>query len=66
MISPGQTAGEHVFAPEHDGTAEDDGWLLSVVSDRATRPAAGGAACKAPVLVLTSDLKMWVGAKKLL
>jgi len=34
---PGQTSGEHVFAPYPDGCAEDDGWLLSVVSDQATR-----------------------------
>jgi carotenoid cleavage dioxygenase len=34
---PGQTSGEHVFAPDPDGSAEDDGWLLSVVSDQATR-----------------------------
>ncbi len=29
-------SGEHVFAPNPDGSAEDDGWLLSFVSDRAT------------------------------
>ncbi len=31
-----EVSGEHVFAPDPDGTAEDDGWLLSVVTDRAT------------------------------
>lgn len=30
------TSGEHVFAPDPDGTAEDDGWLLSFVTDEAT------------------------------
>jgi carotenoid cleavage dioxygenase len=29
-------AGEAVFAPDPDGTAEDDGWLLNFVFDRAT------------------------------
>lgn len=28
--------GEHVFAPNPSGTAEDDGWLLTIVTDRAT------------------------------
>jgi carotenoid cleavage dioxygenase len=34
----GETAvsGEHVFAPDPDGSAEDDGWLLTMVTDRAT------------------------------
>lgn len=31
-----EVSGEHVFAPDPDGTAEDDGWLLSFVTDRAT------------------------------
>ncbi|HUO48845.1 MAG TPA: carotenoid oxygenase family protein [Acidimicrobiales bacterium] len=30
-----EVSGEHVFAPDPDGTAEDDGWLLSFVADRA-------------------------------
>jgi carotenoid cleavage dioxygenase-like enzyme len=30
-------AGEAVFVPAANGTAEDDGWLLTVVSDRAGR-----------------------------
>jgi carotenoid cleavage dioxygenase len=29
-------SGEHVFAPDPNGTAEDDGWLLTMVTDRAT------------------------------
>jgi len=29
-------AGEPVFAPDPDGTAEDDGWLLNIVFDRET------------------------------
>ena len=33
---PSQVSGEHVFAPDPDGTAEDDGWLLSFVTDRST------------------------------
>jgi carotenoid cleavage dioxygenase len=34
----GDTAvsGEHIFAPNPSGTAEDDGWLLTMVTDRAT------------------------------
>ena len=36
MYSPTEVCGEHVFAPDPDGTAEDDGWLLSFVTDRAT------------------------------
>lgn len=31
-----EVSGEHVFAPNPEGTAEDDGWLLGFVSDRAT------------------------------
>lgn len=31
-----EVSGEHVFAPDPDGRAEDDGWLLTFVSDRAT------------------------------
>jgi len=31
-----EVSGEHVFAPDPSGTAEDDGWLMSFVSDRAT------------------------------
>jgi carotenoid cleavage dioxygenase-like enzyme len=31
-----QVSGEHVFAPDPDGTSEDDGWLMSFVTDRAT------------------------------
>lgn len=30
-----EVSGEHVFAPDPDGRAEDDGWLLSFVTDRA-------------------------------
>ena len=33
---PEAEAGEAVFAPDPDGTAEDDGWLLNFVFDRAT------------------------------
>jgi carotenoid cleavage dioxygenase-like enzyme len=29
-----QVSGEHVFAPRPGGTAEDDGWLLTMVTDR--------------------------------
>ncbi|MGZ4683611.1 MAG: carotenoid oxygenase family protein, partial [Acidimicrobiales bacterium] len=32
----GTEAGEAVFAPDPDGTAEDDGWLINFVFDRAT------------------------------
>jgi len=34
----GDTAvsGEHIFAPNPDGSAEDDGWLLTMVTDRQT------------------------------
>ncbi len=28
-----EVSGEHVFVPDPDGTAEDDGWLLSAVYD---------------------------------
>ncbi len=31
-----EVSGEHVFVPDPDGTAEDDGWLMSFVTDRAT------------------------------
>lgn len=31
-----EVSGEHVFAPDPNGTAEDDGWLLSIVTNRAT------------------------------
>jgi carotenoid cleavage dioxygenase len=31
-----EVSGEHVFAPDPDGRAEDDGWLLSMVTDRDT------------------------------
>ena len=31
-----QVSGEHAFAPDPDGSAEDDGWLLSFVTDRET------------------------------
>lgn len=36
MYGPTEVCGEHVFAPDPDGTAEDDGWLLSFVTDRTT------------------------------
>lgn len=36
FYSDTEVSGEHVFVPDPDGTAEDDGWLMSVVSDRAT------------------------------
>jgi carotenoid cleavage dioxygenase len=32
-----EVSGEHAFAPDPAGAAEDDGWLLSFVIDRATR-----------------------------
>jgi len=31
-----EVSGEHAFAPDPDGTSEDDGWLLSFVIDRTT------------------------------
>jgi carotenoid cleavage dioxygenase-like enzyme len=31
-----EVSGEHIFAPDPEGTAEDDGWLLSFVTDRVT------------------------------
>lgn len=34
---PGHAVGEFSFAPDPDGTAEDDGWLVNFVTDRATR-----------------------------
>jgi carotenoid cleavage dioxygenase len=30
------TSGEHAFAPDPDGSAEDDGWLMSFVTDKVT------------------------------
>lgn len=36
VYATSEVSGEHVFAPDPDGTAEDDGWLLSFVTDRAT------------------------------
>jgi len=33
---PGETSGEYVFVPDPGGSAEDDGWLMSIVSDAAT------------------------------
>ena len=32
-----ETSGEHAFAPDPQGDAEDAGWLMSIVSDRDTR-----------------------------
>ncbi|MEQ1700945.1 MAG: carotenoid oxygenase family protein [Ilumatobacteraceae bacterium] len=32
-----EVSGEHVFAPDPAGTGEDDGWLMSFVTDRATQ-----------------------------
>jgi len=37
---PAETSGEHVFAPDPGGTAEDDGWLMTIVSDRESRESA--------------------------
>lgn len=31
-----EVSGEHAFAPDPDGAAENDGWLLSFVTDRAS------------------------------
>lgn len=31
-----EVSGEHAFAPDPDGTTEDDGWLLTFVTDRTT------------------------------
>jgi carotenoid cleavage dioxygenase-like enzyme len=31
-----EVSGEHAFAPDPDGTAEDDGWLMAFVIDRTT------------------------------
>ena len=31
-----QVSGEHAFVPDPNGTAEDEGWLMSFVTDRAT------------------------------
>jgi carotenoid cleavage dioxygenase len=36
-VGAGRQGGEAVFAPNPDGTAEDDGWLLNMVVDKATR-----------------------------
>ncbi|MEZ5144238.1 MAG: carotenoid oxygenase family protein [Acidimicrobiales bacterium] len=36
LYAESEVSGEHVFAPDPNGTAEDDGWLLSFVTDRAT------------------------------
>ena len=33
---PSEVSGEHVFAADPDGSAENDGWLMSFVTDRAT------------------------------
>lgn len=35
-LGPGRTGGEWVMVPRHEGAAEDDGWLLSLVHDAAT------------------------------
>lgn len=35
-LGPGRTAGEWVMVPSSPGSAEDDGWLMSFVHDRAT------------------------------
>lgn len=39
-LDAGMQCGETVFAPNPDGTAEDDGWLLNLVVDRTTRDTA--------------------------
>lgn len=36
LLGPGRSAGEFVFVPDPDGTAEDDGWLMGYVHDAAT------------------------------
>ncbi len=36
VYGPHHMAGEAVFAPDPDGTAEDDGWLLNFVTDKTT------------------------------
>ena len=36
LYGPTEVSGEHVFAPDPDGRHEDDGWLLTIVTDRAT------------------------------
>jgi carotenoid cleavage dioxygenase len=36
VYGPHHVAGEAVFAPDPDGTAEDDGWLLNFVTDKTT------------------------------
>jgi carotenoid cleavage dioxygenase len=35
-LGPGRTGGEWVMVPRHDGAAEDDGWLMTLVHDAAT------------------------------
>lgn len=35
-LGPGRTSGEWVMIPRHEGAAEDDGWLMSLVHDAAT------------------------------
>ncbi|WP_163510596.1 carotenoid oxygenase family protein [Fodinicola acaciae] len=35
-LRPGELAGEAVFVPAADGVNEDDGWLISIVSNRNT------------------------------
>jgi carotenoid cleavage dioxygenase len=34
-FGPGREGGELVFVPRHDGAAEDDGWLVTLVYDKA-------------------------------
>jgi carotenoid cleavage dioxygenase len=34
IYADSEVSGEHVFAPDPAGTSEDDGWLLSFVTDR--------------------------------
>ena len=36
IYADSEVSGEHVFAPDPDGTSEDDGWLMSFVTDRTT------------------------------
>jgi carotenoid cleavage dioxygenase len=33
---PTQVSGEHIFAADPDGTAENDGWLMTFVTDAET------------------------------
>jgi carotenoid cleavage dioxygenase len=37
---PNETTGEHCFVPDPAGSAEDDGWLMTVVSDNNSRESA--------------------------